>query len=263
MTGESVLLVEWHDHDVRAKGVRERRFDVVHEGRRVPAVLWQPEQAGAGPVPLVLAGHGLTHSKTAPYLVALGRVLVRRHGIAAVAIDGPGHGERRAEGPLDDALLAAEFAQRWSEGPRLVDDTIADWQAVAAAVQAPGELGPGPLGYWGLSMGTIFGVSLVAAEPRIAAAVLGLWGLSGPGRDRLAADAAAIGCPVLFLVQWGDELCPRQRQFELFGAIASADKRLHANPGAHSAVPPEQFMASADFLARHLGGPGADGSAPR
>lgn len=250
MTTGAVLPINWHDHDVRSKGVRERRLDVVHDDRTVPAMLWTPEEPRT-PVPLVLVGHGLTHSKTIPYVVSMGRTLVRHSGIAAVAIDGPDHGDRSRQ-PLDYQLAALEFGQRWGNDPRLVDDMIADWQATVAAVQALPEVGSGPLGYWGLSMGTILGLSLVAAEPRIAVAVLGLWGLAGPSKARLAADAAAIACPVLFLVQWDDELCARDRQFELFGAIGSTDKRLHANPGAHSAVPPEQFLTSARFLADHL-----------
>ena len=39
---------------------------------------------------------------------------------------------------------------------------------------------------------------------------------------------------------------------ELFDAIGTRDKRLHANPGAHSAVPPEEFEVSRQFLASHL-----------
>ena len=41
---------------------------------------------------------------------------------------------------------------------------------------------------------------------------------------------------------------------ENFGAYAlgTRDKRLHGNPGAHSAVPPEEFNVSQEFLASHL-----------
>ena len=45
--------------------------------------------------------------------------------------------------------------------------------------------------------------------------------------------------------------------FELFDALGSRDKRLHASPGDHAAVPSEEFVFSARFLARHLA-PGAD-----
>ncbi len=246
-----VAPVVFHDHDVSSRGVRQRRFDVVHGGRTVPGMLWTPEDA-ASPSPLVLVGHGVTHSKSESYVVALARTLARHHGIAAVAVDGPGHGDRRPDGSADPALVFAEFSQAWAAGPTVVDDMVQDWRAVRGAVQALDEVSGGPVGYWGLSMGTILGVSVVAAEPAVAVAVLGLWGVAGPGSERLATDAAAISCPVMFLVQWDDELCPRRYQFELFDALGTADKRLHANPGAHSAVPAEQFLASARFLADHL-----------
>ena len=104
-------------------------------------------------------------------------------------------------------------------------------------------------------MGTILGLPLVAAEARIDAAVLGLMGLTGPTRARIEADAPRVRCPVLFLVQWDDELFPRGDAFALFDALGSADKRLHAHRGGHGAVPDEAFAATVDFLVRHLGRP--------
>jgi fermentation-respiration switch protein FrsA (DUF1100 family) len=108
-------------------------------------------------------------------------------------------------------------------------------------------------GYWGLSMGTILGLPFVASEARVAVAVLGLMGLTGPTRERFVVDAPAVRCPVLFLVQWNDELFPRDKALELFDAIGSSDKRLHAHPGLHGEVPAEEFEASGRFLASHLG----------
>jgi dienelactone hydrolase len=243
--------LHWHEHDVRSKGVRERRFDIVRAGRTIPSMLWTPAE-GRGSLPLVLVGHGAAQTKSEPYVVALARTLVRHHAIAAVAIDGPVHGDRRRSGHGDGALVMLEFGQRWADDPTLTEDMVEDWRAVLGAVQALDEVGSGPVGYWGLSMGTILGVPLVAAEPSISVAVLGLWGITGPTAARLAADASAVSCPVLFLVQWDDALCPRDRAFALFDALGTVDKRLHANPGAHSAVPPEEFLATAQFLADHL-----------
>jgi dienelactone hydrolase len=129
---------------------------------------------------------------------------------------------------------------------------VAEWQAAIDAARDLDEVGDGPVGYWGLSMGTIYGVPLVAAEPRIQVAVFGLMGLLGPTRDRLAADAASIACPVLLIQQWDDSLIPRAGVFELFDILGSLDKRLHAHPGEHAAVPVEEIAFSARFLARHL-----------
>jgi len=83
-------------------------------------------------------------------------------------------------------------------------------------------------------------------------AVLGLLAAAGPSAERIRTDAARITCPVFFVQQWHDELFAREDSSALFDAIASPDKRLHANPGAHMAVPGEELAYSAQFLARHL-----------
>jgi fermentation-respiration switch protein FrsA (DUF1100 family) len=75
----------------------------------------------------------------------------------------------------------------------------------------------------------------------------------------MAADAASIGCPVLFIQQWDDSLIPREHVFELFDALGAVDKRLHAHPGEHAAVPVEEIAFSARFLARHLAPHAGDG----
>jgi len=77
-------------------------------------------------------------------------------------------------------------------------------------------------------------------------------GVSGPTESRIAADAAQVSVPVLFVLQWDDTLFPREKGFELFDVLATKDKRLHANPGAHSAVPPDEFLSTIRFLADHL-----------
>jgi dienelactone hydrolase len=238
--------------ETQSKGVRERRFDLVREGRRIPGLLWTAEDGAQRPV--VMLGHGASGSKRQDYLVGLARRLVRHHGLHAVAIDGPVHGDRRSDGGADGNLAMAEFAQVWSADEGLIDAMVADWRSVLDAVQDLPDVTSGPCGWWGLSMGTIFGLPLCAAEPRVTAAVLGLMGIAGPTKQRFAADARLVRCPVLFLVQWDDELFRRERAFELFDTLASPDRRLHANPGRHAEVPAEEFEASACFLAAHLGG---------
>ena len=242
--------MRWESDAATAEGVTERRFGVEVDGRHVPGILWVPA-TGDGPRPLVLLGHGATRHKRVDYLLALGRRLAGQYGMAASAIDGPGHGDRRAAGHDDDIKLFGAFLAEWSrEGS--TDDMVADWRATIEALRQLDEVGDGPVGYWGLSMGTIYGIPLAAADPRVQVAVFGLMGLVGPTRDRMATDAASVGCPVLFIQQWDDSLIPREHVFELFDAIGSVDKRLHAHPGEHSAVPAEEIAFSARFLVRHL-----------
>ena len=249
------MSVEWVAHGVTTQGVTERRFDVVRAERTIPGVVWMPEDTPPAPS-LVLMGHGGMAHKRQDYIVALARRLVRHHGFAAAAIDGPVHGDRRDDGGADSAAVGQDFARVWRDDPTMTDDMVADWRAVLDALQSPAVLGAGPVGWWGLSMGTILGLPLVAAEPRISVAVLGLMGITGPTKDRLRTDAASVQCPVLFLVQWDDELFKRERALELFSALGTPDKRLHANPGGHVQVPVEEFRASLDFLAGRLKGRG-------
>ncbi len=233
--------------------VLERSFRVESSGRSVPGVLWIPETA-PGPRPLVLIGHGASGHKREGYVVALAAELVRRRGFAVAAIDGPVHGERRADEGERSGLVMLEFSQLWAGDPTMTDRMVADWTATLDALEELDTVGPGPVGFWGLSMGTILGLPFVAADPRIEVAVLGLMGLTGPSRDRIAADAPLVRCPLLFLAQWDDEIFDRPAVGKLFDLLGSENKRLHAHPGRHGQVPDEAFVASDEFLARYLTG---------
>ncbi len=244
--------LSWHGRDRLVGRVRERRFDVAYGGRRVPGLLWTPAQ-GAGPRPLVLLGHGGSGSKRQDYVVAMARRLARTHGVAAAAIDGPVHGERRAGPPAPPPLVLAEFAQLWAnDGDAMTDEMVADWCATLDALQSLPDVGAGPVGWWGVSLGTITGLPVVAADPRIRAAVLGLMGLTGPTKGRIARDAPVVRCPVLFLVQWDDAMFPHDVAIALWEALGSGDKRLVAHPGGHGDLPADAFEISTRFLVHHL-----------
>ena len=107
-----------------------------------------------------------------------------------------------------------------------------------------------------MSLGSAIGVPLTAAEPRITAAVFGL-----AGHETLAEAAARVTVPVEFLLQWDDELVPRDSGLALFGAFASREKTLHANPGRHAGVPAFELDSSERFFTRHLRHGGASATA--
>lgn len=238
--------------ETTSDGVTERLFSVGD----VPGVVWAPAGA-AGTRPLVLIGHGGGGHKTSPVVTARARHCVATLGVAVAAIDMPGWGGRpvpasyepfnreieeltAAGKPLDDV-----FARR---GVVAAQIAIPEWQAAIDALGALDWIGQGsPVGYWGLSLGGAIGMPLVAAEPRIKAAVLGLM-----GHDIFAAHAARISVPVLFQLQWDDEIMPRESGLALFGAIGSAEKTLHANPGRHGDTPGFEFEDAERFFARHL-----------
>ncbi|HXY45430.1 MAG TPA: dienelactone hydrolase family protein [Acidimicrobiales bacterium] len=239
--------------DSHSKGVRERRFDLDRDALRVPGMLWTPTEPTA-PRPLVLLGHGASGHKGQDYVVSMARRLVLHRGLAAASIDGPVHGDRRRQGAdHGSGAVFLHFAQAWSSDDRMTDEMVADLVGTVDALQSLEEIGTGPVGWWGLSMGTILGLPFVAAEPRMAVAVLGCMGMTGPTRARIEADAPKVTCPILFLMQWDDELFARETAFALFDALGSKDKRLHASAGRHASVPDEEFLASEEFLARYLG----------
>ena len=233
-------------------GVSERHFKVKRDSDVIPGILWVPEEL-SGPAPLVLMGHGGHREKRDPPMLAYARRTVRRHGFAVAAIDAIDHGER---GPIVEPDHPA-YVELWKR-PETLDRMVADWKATLDALVELPEVDGKRVGYWGLSMGTMLGLPLVAAESRIKAAVLGLCGFEGSsairGRfgERHRRDAPNVTCPVMFLVQWDDELFDREGVFELFDELGSSDKRLLANPGKHAAVPAEAVEASREFLGRRL-----------
>lgn len=235
--------------DRDAEGVRHRGFFVDGGASEVPAALWTPLEEE--PAAVVLVGHGASGSKYQDYVRRLGRRLAREFAVAACAIDGPVHGSRRRDGSRDGRRAFLDFAALWSSDPAMTDRMVDDWRRTLDAVL--GFVGSEvAVGYWGLSMGTIFGLPFVAAEKRVEACVLGLMGLTGPTAARISEDAPRVTCPVLFLVQWADELFPKETAFALFEAIGSTDKTLHANPGPHGGVPNREFAASARYLVERL-----------
>lgn len=189
-------------------------------------------------------------------MLALAHRLVAECGFAVVAVDVPGHGDRPHEEEYD--RIAVENQARVAAGeelaPLIADfqamvarRTVPEWQLVLDAVQQLDYVGPGPVGYWGVSLGCGLGVPFVAAEPQVRAAVLGLGSALAS-----AGEAARITVPVRFLVQWDDERVPRALSLALFDALGTAEKTLHANPGKHGEVPPVELDGALRFFARHL-----------
>jgi dienelactone hydrolase len=237
--------------ETTSDGVTERMFTVGD----VPGVVWAADGA-TGPRPLVLLGHGGGGHKTAPSIASRARRYVTRRGFAVAAIDAPGWDGRPV--PAGYEPFNAEIEELTAAGKPLGDAfarrgvvaaalAIPEWQATIDALAKLDWIGSGPVGYWGVSLGTALGLPLVAAEPRITAAVLGLM-----GHDTLAGEATRLTVPVEFHLQWDDEIVPRDSGLALFDAIGSAEKTLHANPGGHMDVPMFEVDSSERFFERHL-----------
>ncbi|GAB7188090.1 hypothetical protein ATKI12_7921 [Kitasatospora sp. Ki12] len=236
--------------EIGSDGVAQRGFTL----GGVPGVLWQPDGPPLDGRPLVLLAHGGGGNRLT--VAERARRCVLRYGFAAVALDAPGHGERprtaqdeRFVTEIGELLAARRPISAWvaRHTAALAERAVPEWVAVLDALGAVGE-GLGPVGFWGLSLGSVVGIPLAAAEPRISAGVFGL-----AGHPAQAEAAQRVGVPLEFVVQWDDELVPREGALALFGAFGSREKTLHANPGGHLEVPDHQVAASERFLVRHLG----------
>ncbi|WP_031516980.1 alpha/beta hydrolase [Streptomyces sp. NRRL F-5123] len=239
-----------------ADGVREQLFTI----GEIPGVLWTPA-GGPGPRPLVLIGHGGGSHKKGWEVVSRAVPYVTSCGFAVAAIDAPGTGDR-PEHPEVRRLVAIVQAREAAGEPvgpewRALCETVAsqlvpDWRTALDELRTLDCVGDGgPVGYYGLSAGAETGIRLVADEPRVTAAVLGL-----VGSEWLMSTARRITVPVEFVLQWDDEGSPRDCVMRLFDALGSTEKTLHANPGSHFRVPSFELDSSVRFFARHLGAAG-------
>lgn len=223
-------------------GIKETRFNIEVDGVVVPGILWTPEGAD-GTRPLMVFGHGGRQHKRVSNILRMARDFVSNEHYAALAIDGYGHGDR-------------EPATEPADGSPRGENMTAETMAAIDAVQQLADVGPGPVGYWGVSMGTRFGVPLIAADPRIKAALLGLFGLFPEGTTVPVGwgdDARSITIPLTFVFQRSDTLMTLQSGIDLFDAFGSTDKTMHINPGGHVAIPVPERQKWKSFFVQHLG----------
>ena len=231
-----------------ADGVLERGFTLGD----IPGILWTP---GSAPAPLILLGHpGGLHTMY-PRLAARAQVCAAA-GFAAATVELPGCGDRPRSADAEEAR--AELRRALAAGEP-VDDTIVDRLVLPLVDKSVPELRAsldalltlpgigGPVGYAG---GVIaIGIRLAVVEPRIAAALL----FAGSFVPRaLFEEARQISIPLLVLLQWDDEGNDRQMALDLFDALGTREKTLHANMGGHAGVPPFEGEAGNRFFARHL-----------
>ncbi|MGW3020230.1 dienelactone hydrolase family protein [Streptomyces longwoodensis] len=221
----------------------------------IPGTLWTP--GSDAPLPLVLMAHNNGLPKADPRLVARARYTAAR-GFAVATIDAAGCGDRprsaaaeQARAELRRAVQAGRPADELDElfeslvGP-LVAGAVPEWRATLDALLRLPDIG-GPVGYSG--GWAALGIRLAVAEPRIVAAGFFAGGYV-PRAQR--EEAHLVTVPLLFLLQWDDEGNPRRRALDLFDALGSKEKTLHANLGGHTGTPSFELEDGCRFLERHL-----------
>lgn len=233
-------------------GCTERSFLLHRPAGPVPGVLWSPETTA--PQATVLLFHGGSGHKRTERHLRMGRWLASTAGFAAIAIDGPYHGDRvpaPMAPPAYQQLIADEGVDR------VMARMTADWLEALSAIAHTGLAGEAHVSVFGMSMGARFGLPTAAAlGTRLQCAVLGKFGIRQaeplhPGLcapDLVLAAARAITAPVLYHVQQDDAIFPRDGQLELFDALASAGKRLLSRPGPHDQTRPDDETSWQDFI---------------
>lgn len=249
----TALNASWSDSE-DPQGYKTLEFHVRRENDRlVTGSLWIPNDS-IQPSTLMAFGHGASGTRYQLPIPYLARRFAKQ-GIVSLSMDGPVHGLRQ-KGEGGRPALSQEMRRS-----NMIEDMIADWRTSIEVTESRIGFNADRFGYFGLSMGSIFGIPFLAQRKRdgqpLTVATLGLLGTTGAVSvlaDRLNRDASSINAPVLFLMQLEDELFPRDGYLELFDALGSDNKRLHANPGLHPAVPAEEIDFCVGFVLDHLKG---------
>ncbi|MFB9740318.1 dienelactone hydrolase family protein [Pseudonocardia sulfidoxydans] len=230
--------------------VLERRFTL--DG--IPGILWTPENPPAA-TPLILLGHPGGLDRMYPRLLGRARHCAAS-GFATATIELPGAGDRPRSAPAEQARADLRRAIEAAEPVPaevvdrlvlpLVETAVPEWRAALDALLAlPGI--EGPVGFSGGIVSVAVRLALV--ESRIAAALL----FAGSFVPRaILDDARHVTIPLLMLLQWDDEGNDRQLALDLFDALGSTEKTLHANTGGHTGVPGFEGDDAGRFFGRHL-----------
>jgi pimeloyl-ACP methyl ester carboxylesterase len=240
------MKVEW-SAAVDSNGMQTREFSLQGD-RLITGALWLAKEPVAGRA-LICFGHGASGTRYQEPISNLAGDFTRA-GYSCLSIDGPVHGLRK----IGDGARGAFFPEFQRESS--VFDMVSDWSSAIEASKALKEIGACDLAYFGWSMGSIFGIPLVASRQDFKVAAFGLVGVSEgfPHGNEILDAAAKIRCPVLFQMQLEDELFDRAGYLKVFDAFASRDKRIHANPGLHPEVPDEEVGITFGFMCDVLEG---------
>jgi alpha-beta hydrolase superfamily lysophospholipase len=224
-----------------------RRFSHSVEDRQVPVALWQPVGVCRG---LVLACHGGSGHKESNAIQLIVSQLLPR-GYAVAAIDGPVHGDRRTDGSRDPAQMRSDFRVAWRAQVGR-HEMVADWKATLDGLSDDSTFAGLPVGYIGVSMGTAYGLPYLAADPRVRAAVIGLWSANYAASEHLLDASRQVRCATWFTQCWDDEFFDRAGTIDLFDAIPALDKRLVVYPGKHEELSGERLDDAITFLVKRL-----------
>lgn len=246
-------MLNWQGEAQVVGQVRCRRFVPRSQpDGAVTGAVFEP-LVNASPAHIALIQHGGSSNKEGADVWDVAQVLTGQEGVRLVSLDGPVHGARLGHGEkLEPLEVRARFFEKWEHEPAHVAGHVDAWQRLIDELIDAWH--PDRVSWVGLSMGTAYGLPLLAQEARIHDAVIGMWGTSFVNSARLRADAKAVRARVLFQQKWHDELFSREGQLELFDALGTDDRRLHVYPGGHTRLGEEQLADLVRFVVAAPGG---------
>jgi fermentation-respiration switch protein FrsA (DUF1100 family) len=190
--------------------------------------------------PAVLLQYGSGGNKSTNYIVALGEQFVGR-GFVVLTIDVPNRGERRVRRDGNTrAARAAYLAAIFRQGSIL--QTLGDYSRAIDYLNARPDVDKDRIGYAGISLGAITGLTFVAHDPRVRAMasivgganMLGMMPVEWSPDTRKVAEridpfyhvAQIAPRPLLLLNATHDQLVPRFFGEQLHKAAGDAAKKV-------------------------------------
>jgi hypothetical protein len=227
-----------------------REFTIHNEPEKKDffGTVWH-SRASSGVRPLLLLGHQEDEDRHSPDLMDFMHLMCGKYGFVVAAIDGPMHGDRRV-GTVEQSMMKHEFDQAWRDGEETITPMVMDWKLTIDALCELTEVDARHIGYFGLSMGTAYGLEVVATDLRISAAIFGQWGTNQAHHERLLKYAKRINCPVDFYAFVKDPNLIHQKN--LLETFRSEEKQwiTYAKSGFFNN--PKQVEMAKDFFVLHL-----------
>lgn len=230
-------------------------FSVRHDAGIIPATFWNGSSGSGELPPLTLLQHGGPLHKRDERVDMLAESVVARTGSAVLLLDGPIHGQRRTDQPELMEMLGI-FKRYWRDDAG-IDTMVSDWRLALDVVLDQRWADPERVVWFGVSMGTAYGIPVCAADERIKAAAMGMWGVDWGQEARLTEDARRMKTPALFQIKAEDEIFSTEGQRALFDALGCPNKCLTTYPGGHSLTAPGQFDQLMNFVVDAFAGESA------
>jgi len=222
----------------------EKQVDVPNlDHPNIPCSIWAATESPRG---VVLIGHGLGVDRFHGTVVRPLEILVKEYRAAVVVPEIPLHGVR-AELPFDTPEIVDRWQRFWvSGGAELICRELQRLTSFCGAY-----FDDLPVAYYGVSLGTQYGIPFLALARNIKSAVLGLFGSRPPPKTPVMNRfAPAVRCPIYFIQKLDDEIHPAETSTHLFYILGPSEKVLDTTRGRHGEVSEKTMRSACEFLVR-------------